>query len=152
VVFVNGQAEKSLYRRFNIKNRISPSDRREKLEKQNDPLSLKQIVERRLEHPEWIYPQLILIDGGKPQVSAVFQALRGKNLENQIIILGLAKKQEVIVMPKISSGEISGWELVKLRANSPALQLLQQVRDESHRFAQNYYRLLHKKLTFPASK
>ncbi len=146
VSFVNGQPEKSLYRKFNIKN--YRRNRRLKCNQQNDPLSLKQVIQRRLKHPEWIYPQLILVDGGKPQISTVFKVLKENNLENQIAILGLAKKEEIIVMPKIFQGKIVGWKLLKFSPNSPVLQLLQQIRDESHRFAQNYYKLLYKKLTF----
>jgi len=61
VAFVDGQPETSLYRKFNIKNRQSKG--------QNDIEGINQIINRRLNHPEWIYPQLILVDGGKGQVN-----------------------------------------------------------------------------------
>ncbi len=134
VTFVNGEAEKRLYRKFKIRQTY-----------QNDPAGIREIVFRRLNHPEWLYPQLILVDGGKTQVSAAFAALKKKKLENQIAILGLAKREEVIVVPRIKKGKISDWKILKLSFRSPSLQLLEQIRDESHRFAQKYYQQLHQK-------
>jgi len=134
VTFLDGQPEKGLYRKFKIKNQ----------KKQNDPASIHQVIKRRLNHPEWLYPQLLLIDGGKPQVSAGFEALREKNLCQQIAILGLAKKEEKIVVPQIKNNQIIKWHLLHYSPRSPVLKLLQQIRDEAHRFAQSYYHLLQK--------
>jgi len=131
VAFIDGEAEKRLYRKFKIRQTY-----------QNDPAGIREIISRRLAHPEWLYPQLILVDGGKTQVLAAFNALKKKNLENQIAILGLAKKEEIIVIPQIAKNKITGWKLLKLFPRHPALQLLEQIRNESHRFAQRYYKTL----------
>lgn len=133
VAFVNGEQEISSYRKFNLKYNLNFQD---------DPEGIKKIVQRRLNHPEWILPQLILIDGGKTQVSAAFSSLKGKGLENQIALLGLTKEEEILMVPHIKNRSIVSWKRLKLPRNSEALQILQRVRDESHRFAQNYYKKL----------
>ncbi|MFC1727371.1 GIY-YIG nuclease family protein [Patescibacteria group bacterium] len=157
VSFIEGEPEKSLYRKFKIKyspthpgGRHSPAPgviSQDHL--QNDPASIHQIINRRLNHPEWLYPQLILVDGGKGQVSAAFKALKENELAGEIAILGLTKKEETIVIPKIHKGKIAGFQSLNYSPRSPVRQLLQQVRDEAHRFAQKYYRLLHQKKHSP---
>lgn len=141
VVFIDGQSDNSLYRKFNLKSEYSKMP----LEKQNDPEGIRQIVLRRLNHSEWIYPQLILVDGGKTQIGAAFEAIKEKNLQNQIAILGLTKEEETIVIPHIRDRKIQSWKMLRLPRSSPELKLLQHIRDESHRFAQNYYKLSNKK-------
>ncbi len=168
VAFVDGLPEKGLYRKFKIRKEEDfhprgvhsaiPVVDMEKgnprgvnlvhpgggfIKKQNDPGSIKQIIARRLNHPEWLFPQLILVDGGKPQISAAFAALREKELAGQICILGLAKSEETVILPKIENKKITGWRSLHYSTHSPILQLLQQIRDESHRFAQKYYKSLH---------
>lgn len=138
VSFVDGEADKSLYRKFNLKIN---------LEKQDDPQGIKNIISRRLNHPEWIYPQLILVDGGKTQISAAFSALKEKNLEMEVGLIGLAKEKEILVIPKISNHKIVSYSQINLSKDSAALQLLQAVRDEAHRFAQKYYKNLHKRIS-----
>jgi len=145
VAFSDGVPDKAQYRKFKISLRINNKEKRINLQKQNDPEGIKQIIFRRLNHPEWLYPQLILVDGGKGQVTAAQDALKMKKLSGQIALLGLAKRQETIVLPKIEDNQITKWKMLKLPKNSPALKLLQSIRDESHRFAQNYYKLLHRK-------
>lgn len=153
--FTNGHPEKSLYRKFKINLDPKTKDswshwevfQHKKTTVSSDPVSIHQIVRRRLNHPEWLYPQLILVDGGKAQVSAAFKAIKEKGLVNQICLLGLAKKKETIIIPRIKKGEIANWKLLNYSPRSSALQLLQQVRDESHRFAQRYYKHLHLKKT-----
>lgn len=139
VAFNEGEPEKANYRLF-------------KLEKPflGDPEALKEILSRRFNHPEWIYPQLILVDGGKGQVSAAFKALKVKGLAKQIALIGLAKKQETIVIPRIKEGEVYGWKLLSYSVGSKVLQLLQYARDEAHRFAQRYYHTLYRKTTLPS--
>ncbi|MCL5090771.1 MAG: GIY-YIG nuclease family protein [Patescibacteria group bacterium] len=139
VAFVQGEADSSLYRKFNLKfNQVE----------QDDPQGIKNILRRRLNHPEWVYPQLISVDGGKAQVSAAFSALKEKGLIGQIALLGIAKEEEIIVIPEIQNENISGWKLLRLSRRNPELQLLQAIRDEAHRFAQRYYKEKHKqKLT-----
>jgi excinuclease ABC subunit C len=109
-VFQNSKIDSSQYRKF----KISFSD-------QNDPLMLKEIITRRFRHPEWPYPDLIILDGGLPQLSAI---------KINIPIIGITKKQETIIL--------SNQNQIKLPKHSLALQLLQQLRDEAHRFANKY--------------
>jgi len=146
VAFSNGRPDKSSYRKFKINYKGVFPEERLTMKSQNDPGSIYQTVKRRLNHPEWIYPQLILVDGGKAQVSAAFKALKEKQLEEQIALLGLAKREETIVVPEITNKRIKKFNLVKRSPRSPVLKLLQRVRDESHRFAQRYYKKLHQKV------
>lgn len=132
-VFIDGRPEKGEYRKFKIRQTAG----------QNDIAGIKEVVGRRLGHREWLYPQLILIDGGKGQVGAAFEAIRSKNLAGQIALLGLAKKAETIIIPKITTETIKSWRSLKLARDKAELRLLQAVRDEAHRFARRYYMTLH---------
>ena len=152
VTFVNGEPENGLYRKFKINLAKVKGEARINLETQNDTEAMRQVIKRRLNHPEWIFPQLILVDGGKGQTSAAASALRQNDLVGKIAIIGLTKKQEEIVIPMIKGNEIIGWNKIIRSRSSPVLKLLQQIRDESHRFAQNYYKTLHEKTTFKNSK
>ncbi|MCX6724886.1 MAG: GIY-YIG nuclease family protein [Candidatus Shapirobacteria bacterium] len=136
VVLTEGEPDKSQYRQF----RLQWSG--------GDPGGIKQILSRRLAHQEWLFPQVILVDGGKTQISAAFEALKEKNLAKQIPVLGLAKKEEKIIIPKIIKEEIVAWKTFKYQSSSLPHQGLQQARDEAHRFAQRYYKKLHQKATF----
>ncbi|MFA5228469.1 MAG: UvrB/UvrC motif-containing protein [Candidatus Paceibacterota bacterium] len=121
VVFENGKAIKKEYKKFKIKS----------LKNQSDTGCIKEIIERRFNHKEWKMPDLILIDGGKPQISSV------KKIIKNIPVIGIAKgkdrkKDEIIASVKDYDKE-----------------LLIKVRDEAHRFAINYQRQVkRKKLTF----
>lgn len=132
VVLTNGEIDKSEYRKFKILRQA-----------QDDPKALAEVVGRRLNHEEWMYPQLILIDGGRPQLRAIVPILRQFDLIGETGLIGLAKEKETLVIPKFESGKVSGVKRLNLPKNSPALKLLQVTRDEAHRFAQKY---LHKKL------
>jgi len=138
VVFVEGQPENASYRKFNLKYN---------LKRQDDPLGIKNILHRRLNHPEWVYPQLVLVDGGKTQIKAAFEAIKEKEMVGKISLLGLAKQEELIVIPRIEKEKITGWKMLRLSRRHPELQLLQTVRDEAHRFAQRYYKELHSRKT-----
>lgn len=134
VAFVDGNPETGLYRQFKIRSQKGI---------QNDPEGIRIIVDRRLNHPEWIYPQLILVDGGKTQIGAAFEALKKYQLNGKICLLGLTKEKETIVVPQIKRQKIIGFEKLNYAKSNQVLQLLQQIRDESHRFAQKYYKKLH---------
>lgn len=122
VTFINGEPEKNLYRRFKI--------RRDRT--RNDFSTMGEVIKRRLEHlPDWGEPDLIVVDGGKPQISAARQYLRGKK---SFPVIGLAKRLEEIIIP--TDGE---YVILRLRSNNPALNLLQRLRDEAHRFARSYH-------------
>jgi excinuclease ABC subunit C len=120
-VFAKNKIDSSHYRHFKIYSKETPDDQ----------LMIKEVLYRRLKHPEWPFPDFILVDGGKPQVSAANLVVL------DIPVIGLAKKEEIIVIKK---GDL--WHEIKLAKNSPALNLLQQLRDEAHRFANNYRKKL----------
>lgn len=124
-VFQEGLIDKSQYRKF----KIWPPEAKEKF---NDISALKQILSRRLEHDEWPKPNLILVDGGKGQVSGAREVIKAKKLE--IPIVGIAKgpdrkKDEIIADDNLSFDK----------------KVLLRLRDEAHRFALQYYRLRHRK-------
>lgn len=121
VVLTDGEIDKSQYRKFKIFISGKP----------NDVGMHKEMMRRRLRHPEWPKPDLIIIDGGIAQVRAV---------AGDIPIYGLAKRMEWLYHPD--------GTIIKLPKASPALRLLQKLRDEAHRFAITYHRKLHKKAIF----
>lgn len=140
VVLTNGEIDKSQYRRFKIKITGKPDDYAMHAE----------MMGRRLNHPEWGIPNLILIDGGRGQVTSVVSVLRHAPEEknnltikqfNNIPIFGLAKREEWLYPPE--------GEIIKLPKKSLALRLLQKLRDESHRFAITYHRKLRTKAFLP---
>ncbi len=126
VVFIDGQPVKSLYRKFKIKTVHQP----------NDVAMHQEMMRRRLAHPEWGMPDMIVIDGGLPQINAVGRVLRIKNKESGIILTALAKREEELY--------IEGREKpVRLDTLSrDAMLFFQHVRDESHRFAKKYHHKL----------
>lgn len=126
VRFVNGKPDKKGYRHFNIKTVEGP----------NDFASMKEIVYRRyfrLVHEALPLPDLILIDGGKGQLSSACEALKELNLYGKIPIAGIAKKLEEIYYPEDTLP-------LMINKRSPGLNLLQFVRDEAHRFAITFHR------------
>ena len=127
VVFKDGQPAKDNYRRYKIKTVEGP----------NDYAMMKEVVERRYRRvleEERPLPDLILIDGGKGQLRAAYEVLEELEISH-IPIIGLAERNEEVFLPGRS-------EPVIIPKNSPALHLLQRVRDEAHRFALNYHRKL----------
>lgn len=124
VVFTNGEKDGSSYRRFKIKYTGLP----------NDFAMMAELIDRRFSHSEWAIPDLVIVDGGKGQVSSALEVLKKKNLN--IPLVGLAKKEEIIITSNFSE--------IKLPRSSSALQLVQRIRDEAHRFAITYHRKLRK--------
>jgi len=120
VTFIKGEPEKSLYRRFRIKQRKGMSD--------TD--SLMEVARRRKNNLEnWGKPDLIIVDGGKGQVTAFTKGFTSINIP----IIGFVKRPERIVVQKNNS-------FIAFRPKSTeALFLLQRLRDEAHRFAQKYH-------------
>mgnify|MGYP001600040273 FL=1 len=117
VVFNNGEESKDDYRLFKIKKAL-PSD---------DLGALKEMIERRLKHKEWRFPDLMVIDGGRPQVLAVSRILRDNNIN--IPMLGISKMQrDKLVFPL--GAKKSFQELAEVSKN-----ILLRARDEAHRFA-----------------
>jgi len=127
VVFTDGRPDKNEYRKFKIKT-IKGSD---------DFASLAEVLKRRFKHNNWQTPDLVLLDGGKGQLSAIIKTNNQLPItDNQII--AIAKKHEEIFQGK-------NIKKIKLDSKSQASYLLQRIRDEAHRFAQKYYHTLHSK-------
>ena len=133
VVFTNGHADKSQYRRFKI---------RAELDEANDFVSMSEVLGRRYA-PERMAderfgsrPDLLVVDGGKPQLTAAMNQLEALGLD--IPVCGLAKADEEVFVP---------WDdtPVVLPTGSASLYLIKQVRDESHRFAITFHRELRDK-------
>lgn len=132
VYFDNGKPRKSEYRHFKIRQKQTP----------DDFAMMREVVQRRykrLLEEKKALPDLILIDGGKGQLSSALRVLQELGINEQPII-GLAKRLEDVYLPGLSDPQ-------NIPKNSQGLKLLQQIRDESHRFAITYHRLLRKKRT-----
>lgn len=132
VQFIDGLPSKPGYRRYRIRE-VKGID---------DYASMFEVVSRRFArlHEEGeMFPDLLLIDGGKGQLGKAVKAFEALHIEPPLV-LSLAKKEELIF--------VNGWqEPLQLSRSSFALRLLQYVRDESHRFAQHYHHLLRRKRT-----
>jgi excinuclease ABC subunit C len=106
----------------------------------DDFASMREVVSRRFRRrsdEEGVFPDILLIDGGKGQLNAALQAFRMLGIEPPAII-SLAKREEEIYRP----GDVAP---IHLSRHAAALRLLQYVRDEAHRFAQHYHHLLQRK-------
>ena len=123
VVFENGQPKKSDYRKFKIKSAEGKPD---------DFKSMKEVVSRRYRDKNM--PDLIIIDGGKGQLSSVMKQFEEMEIENQDIV-SLAKRLEEVFLPNKSKPVI-------FPVSSTALYFFQRIRDEAHRFAITYHRKL----------
>ncbi len=123
IVFIHGLPDTSEYRRFKIKTVVGPDDFK----------SLAEVIQRRLRR-NWPLPNLVIMDGGKGQLSAVAELWQAA----KVPVVGLAKKREEIFFP---NNPIP----LTLSAGSQELFLVQRMRDEAHRFAITYYRLLHQR-------
>lgn len=125
VVFEDGKPKKSLYRKFIIKSVEGP----------DDFSSMREVIERhysRLQSENQPLPDLIMVDGGKGQLSSAVEILEKLGFKNYNII-GLAKRLEEVFFPNNSEPEL-------IPKTSSGLKLLQQVRDEAHRFAVTFHR------------
>lgn len=135
VVFQNGLPKKSAYRKFKV--RITEG-------KPDDFLSMKEVLSRRLSRlgePKWEKPDLIIIDGGKGQLSSVMQIVEDMGIKigkDGIDFVSLAKREEEVFLPHQSKS-------ILLPRDSNALYLIQRIRDEAHRFAITYHRDLRSK-------
>ncbi|MBP1656251.1 MAG: uvrC [Bacteroidetes bacterium] len=132
VVFVDGKPRKSEYRKFRIRAVAGP----------DDFASMREVVERRFTRilrEQTTPPDLLMVDGGKGQLSSAVEVLTRLGLSSQPVI-GLAKRLEEVFLPGVS-------EPVLIAKASGGLRLLQQIRDEAHRFAITYHRSLREKRT-----
>lgn len=133
VVFVDGESQKSQYKRFRIRVGEEP----------NDFAMMQEVLERRFstrhgvgEKEGWPSPDLIIIDGGKGQLSAAGKVLSALSID--VPIISLAKREEEVFVPGHKTS-------LRLPYDSDALYLLQRMRDEAHRFTITYHRLLRSK-------
>jgi len=145
VVASNGLADKAEYRKFKMR-----------LPGNNDFGHMHEVISRRFSgrHLDWQKPDLLLIDGGKGQLTAALQALSERGV--QVPAIGLAKRLEEIVVHKGASGvklnvkrlngafvtENEDFYVILLPKDSHIVKLLQRIRDESHRFAVSYHTVL----------
>ena len=132
VVFRNAEPSKKDYRRFKIKTVIGA----------NDFASMKEVVNRRYarllaEAPDDL-PQLVVIDGGKGQLDAAYQALAELGLTERLTVVGLAKRLEEVI-------RVGDPYPLFIDRNSQALKVLQHIRDEAHRFGITFHRNLRSK-------
>lgn len=124
VVFRNGTSSKKDYRRYKIVSAEGKPD---------DFKSMQEVVYRRYRDYEDL-PSLVVIDGGKGQLSSALEVIRGLGLDD-LPVVGLAKREEEIFKPHQS-------ESIMLDRDGAALHLIQRIRDEAHRFAITYHRKL----------
>ena len=126
VVFRNAKASKKEYRHYNIKSVYGP----------NDFASMEEVVFRRYKRlldENRQLPQLVVIDGGKGQLSSAVRALEKLKIRGKIGIIGIAKRLEEIYFPGDSVP-------VYINKNSETLKIIQQIRDEAHRFGISFHR------------
>lgn len=123
VVFKDGEFSKKDYRKFGIEYKgIS------------DIRMMKEAIARRLHHKEWAYPDLIVLDGGKPQLSTIYQYFTEHNIN--IPLISIAKRPDRIVAPHTNYKPLPFGNAALL------FKLFQSMRDESHRFAKKYHVML----------
>lgn len=137
VVFMDGKPRKSEYRHYKLRTMTGNDDFE----------AMKEVLTRRFtpvddsgEPREVVYPDLLVIDGGKGQLSHAMEVMRALGIEGKFTVVGLAKRLEEVFVPQSSTP-------VFIPKTSAALRLLQQVRDEAHRFAVRYHRILRTKRT-----
>ena len=134
VCFKNGQPSKNDYRKFNVKT----------VQGINDFATMKEVVYRRykrLTDENVSLPQLVIIDGGKGQLSAAMESIHELNLSGKLTLVGLAKNEEEIFF----AGDTQS---LKLPWDSESLKLIRRIRDEVHRFGITFHRQQRSKGTF----
>lgn len=131
VVFTEGLIDRSQYRRFRIKNASLTSDFE----------MLQETLERRFRRKTWAQPDLIVIDGGKPQLLAVKKTMEDKKLT--LPFIGIAKHPDRLIVGA------KGFPLLRPPFHHLGFNLVRHIRDESHRFARKYHRYLRNKKILP---
>ena len=123
MVFIDGKPAKDQYRIYNVKTVEGP----------NDYATMEEVIQRRYTNLEKdSLPDLLLIDGGKGQLTSVVTALEKANKTNDIPLAGLAERLEEIYVPR-------GTQPILLNKDHPALRLFIQLRDEAHRFGVKHH-------------
>jgi excinuclease ABC subunit C len=134
VCFRDGVPSKKDYRHYNVKT----------VEGINDFATMKEVVYRRYKRlldEEQPLPQLIIIDGGKGQLSAAMESIENLKMDTAVTVIGLAKNEEEIFFP-------GDTESIKLAMNGDSLKLIRYIRDEVHRFGITFHRNKRSKGTF----
>ena len=134
VYFKNGVPDKNNYRKFNVKTVTGI----------NDFATMKEVVFRRYKrvlNEGQLLPQLIIIDGGKGQLSAAVESINELGLQGKTTVIGLAKNEEEIFYP-------GDQQSIKLPWDSDSLKLIRRIRDEVHRFGINFHRNQRSRSTF----
>ena len=126
VVFISGKPAKEEYRQFRIES--SPSS--------DDPRMLSETLARRFMHPEWELPDLIMIDGGEPQLRGILNYFAKLPVKLPKMV-GLVKGEETIIVP-----ENNEYKRLNYMKSHPFLKTLMALRDEAHRFARRYHHKL----------
>ena len=149
IVFENGQPNKNEYRKFKIRNISTCDVERKTSQVGGDTGMLREVLTRRFNHPEWQFPDLIIIDGGKGQLSAAKSIVRGRTSADlrsdlsQIPIIALTKnfshKGEKLTLANNRSLSLSTLP-------EDVRNLILAIDSEAHRFAISYYRKLHRKI------
>lgn len=132
VVFTNGASDRSEYRKFKLRH-----------QKNDDAGNLREVVERRLRHTEWEYPNLVILDGGIPQLGAVQDLFSAHNIP----LIGRDKSgdhtRNAAVRIIVPDGE--GFRPALLPGDSHVAKLIARIDEEAHRFAITYHTLLKRK-------
>ena len=145
VVFTNGVSDRSEYRKFKLRS-----------QKNDDPAALHEVLSRRLKHKNWTFPDLVVLDGGKPQLSAVLPLLTNPETGLPIPVIGRNKSGdhsksasvELLVPERFEAGtppEKITYRLVELPKDSHVSRLIARIDEEAHRFAITYHTLLKRK-------
>lgn len=136
VTFINGEPDKTYYRHFRIRSKKTRSD--------TD--SLNEVARRRSKHlVDWGSPDLIIVDGGKGQVTSFTDVFDKTNIP----VVGIAKRLETLIIPM----KLTNNNFVEIRLQkSPELNLIQRLRDEAHRFARSYHHKLITRTLINANK
>jgi len=141
VVFTNGLPDKKEYKRFRIKT----------VKQISDTQMLTEVLRRRLARKDWPFPDMLVVDGGKPQLTAALEVLH--NFKINLPLVGIAKNPDRIVYPTnvslsalkhLRGGRMDSSEVKRVQ-NPSLFNLIKHIRDESHRFAKKYHLLLRKK-------
>ena len=132
VVFVNGASDRAEYRKLKLRN-----------QKNDDTANLHEVIERRLKHSDWEFPNLVILDGGIGQVNAVQDLLE----EKHIAVIGRDKSGDHSrnAAVRIIVPQAEGHRLLTLPASSHIAKLIARIDDEAHRFAITYHSLLKRK-------
>ncbi len=134
IVFTDGVPDQKEYRHFNMRS-LGP----------NDFAMMQETLRRRFSsrNKKWPKPNLIIVDGGKGQLSSAQKSLQESSVS--VPIVGLAKRYETIIMS--SDDDSTKYKEINFADNSSVLHLIQRIRDEAHRFAITYHRLIRNKRT-----